>query len=274
MIAFDCGPKPVTIAMDATAKVVNSSPDIVIDGKGLITLDGQGARRILYMNTCDKEQEWTTSHCQDQAHPTLTLQGLTFTRGNSTGQTTDGGGGGAVFVRGGQLTIKDSTFTQNQCDATGPDVGGGALRVLSQYQGRPVSVSNSTFTGNRCSNGGATASIGVSWKITQSTFTDNNATGQGANPAKAGTPGGGNGGAIYLDGRTMTLELVGSTVQNNRANEGGGAIFFVSNDRTGRATIRSSTLSKNPSLGFETKGYPGIFHLGSADPAIIDSSLT
>ncbi|MFV0450815.1 MAG: hypothetical protein ACK5LS_01010 [Propioniciclava sp.] len=260
--------------MKATAKVVNSSPDIVIDGGGLVTLDGQGKHRILYLNTCDKAQKWTTSHCQNQAHPTLTLQGLTFTRGNSTGQMTDGGGGGAVFVRGGQLTVKDSAFTNNQCDPTGPDVAGGAIRVLSQYEGRPVSVSNTTFTGNRCSNGGATASIGVSWKISNSTFTDNNAIGRGANPARSGTPGGGNGGAIYLDGRTMTLELANSTVRNNQANEGGGAIFFVSNDRTGRATIRSSRLSNNPSLRFETKGYPGIFHLGSADPRIIDSTLS
>ena len=36
------------------------------------------------------------------------------------------------------------------------------------------------------------------------------------------------------------------------AREGGGAIFFVSNDRTGTLTIRDSTLRDNPSLGFET----------------------
>jgi len=28
--------------------------------------------RILYMNTCDEAQVWTTSHCQDQDHPRLT----------------------------------------------------------------------------------------------------------------------------------------------------------------------------------------------------------
>jgi hypothetical protein len=46
----------------------------------------------------------------------------------------------------------------------------------------------------------------------------------------------------------------------NHAREGGGAIFFVSNDRTGVLEIRSSTLRKNPSDGFETD--PGIFFLG------------
>jgi hypothetical protein len=48
----------------------------------------------------------------------------------------------------------------------------------------------------------------------------------------------------------------------NHAAEGGGAIFFVSNDRSGVLDIRSSTLRDNPSDGFET--VPGIFFLGRA----------
>ena len=54
VITFDCGPSPVTITMTATAKVFNDRPDVVIDGGGQVTLDGGGARRILYMNTCDQ----------------------------------------------------------------------------------------------------------------------------------------------------------------------------------------------------------------------------
>ena len=46
----------------------------------------------------------------------------------------------------------------------------------------------------------------------------------------------------------------------NHAREGGGAIFFVSNDRTGVLDIRASTLRRNPSDGFENS--PGIFFLG------------
>lgn len=273
VITFDCGPNPVTIPMTATAKVVNTSPVVVIDGGGLVTLDGRDQRRILYQNTCDQAQIWTTPHCQNQDHPKLTLQGISFTRGNATGETIEGGGGGAVFVRGGEVTVIDATFTANRCDPTGPDVGGGALRVLSQFDGRPVIVARSVFAANRCSNGAGTSSIGVSWRILNSTFFDNHAIGNGANPQRPGTPGGGNGGAIYLDGGPMTLELVGSVVRNNVANEGGGAVFFVSNDRTGRAFIRSSELTDNPSLGFETQGFPGIFHLGSGPPVVTDSTL-
>ncbi len=171
------------------------------------------------------------------------------------------------------MQVVDSTFHANRCDATGPDVGGAALRVLSQFDGLPVVVARSWFTDNQCSNGGATSSIGVSWQIYNSTFVGNRAIGNGANPQRGGTPGGGNGGAIYLDGNEMTLELVGSVVRDNVANEGGGAVFFVSNNRTGRTFIRFSDLIGNPSRGFETRGFPGIFHLGSGPPAVTDSVL-
>ena len=40
---------------------------------------------------------------------------------------------------------------------------------------------------------------------------------------------------------------------DNHAHEGGGAIFYVSNDRTGTLAIRWSTLRRNPSDGFETQ---------------------
>ncbi|MCP3420277.1 hypothetical protein [Nocardioides pinisoli] len=268
LIRFDCGPSPVTIAMKRTAKVVNTSARVVLDGGGLVTLSGEDRRRILYMNTCDRAQVWTTSHCNDQAEPLLVLKGMRFVRGNSTGETTDGGGGGAVFVRGGRLRILDSTFADNRCDRTGPDVGGAAVRVLDQYRDRPVVVRRSNFTGGRCSNGSALSSIGVSWRISGSTFTGNRAVGRGANPARPGTPGGGSGGAIYMDGDDIHLTLEDSVMSNNTAREGGGAIFFVSNDRSGTLTIDGSRLIGNTSEGFET--IPGVFFLG-ASRTITDS---
>ena len=186
VITFDCGPDPVTIVMTDTAKVVNTSAVVVLDGGGKVTLSGADQRRILYMNTCDQAQMWTTSHCQDQDQPQLTIQRMTFAHGNSTGDLTEGGGGGAVFVRGGRVKVLDSTFTANQCDPTGPDLGGGALRVLSQSQGLPVIVATSSFVGNTCSNGAAISSIGVSWQIYNSVFTGGSAVGSGANPARGG----------------------------------------------------------------------------------------
>jgi hypothetical protein len=216
VITFDCGPAPVTITMTATAKVRNANQILVLDGGGTVTLSGAGKRRILYQNTCDKAQGWTTSHCQDQATPRLTVQNLVFAQGDSTGQTAEG---------------------------------------------LPVYVVGSTFEKGSCSNGGALSSLGVSWTVLNSVLKDNDAVGRGANPARSGTPGGGSGGAIYNDGDAMALTITGTLIEDNRAEEGGGAVFFVSNNRTGTVTIRNSTLRRNPSAGFETR--PGIFFLGA-----------
>jgi hypothetical protein len=136
-----------------------------------------------------------------------------------------------------------------------------------------VYVVGSTFTGGRCSNGSALSSIGVSWSVYNSTFTDNRAIGHGANPAQSGTPGGGSGGAIYADGNDFTVLVAGSTMTGNHAREGGGAIFFVSNDRTGTLALRDSVLQRNRNDGFQTAGLPGIFFLGARRPTIVDSVL-
>ena len=279
VITFSCGPEPLTIVLKETAKIVNDTgPEIVIDGGGKITLSGEGKRRILYQNTCDEKQKYTTSHCQDQDHPKLVVQNLTFVDGNSTGQDEEGGGGGAILVRGGRVRILNARFFRNQCEPTGPDLGGASVRVLSQSENKPVYVVGSTFGGqegfgNSCSNGAGLSSIGVSYTVINSLFSHNQAIGSGANPAKDGKPGGGSGGAIYNDGNTFTLTLCGDLLEDNSANEGGGAIFFVSNDRSGSLIIKDSILRRNPSKGFETAGYPGIFVLAKGDPDTTGSTL-
>jgi hypothetical protein len=273
VIRFACGPAPMTIAMRRTAKVRNTVARVVLDGGGKVTLSGQGRRRILYEDTCDPHQVWTTSHCQDQATPQLTVEHIGLADGNSTGQTFDGGGGGAIFDRGGRLRIVDATFTDNRCDTVGPDLGGAAVRALSPYRSLPVVVTGSSFTGGVCSNGGALSSIGVSWTLRDDHFTDNHAIGRGANPAAPGTPGGGSGGAIYNDGDVMHLQVAGCAFAHDTAREGGGAIFFVSDDRTGTLSINDSTLIDDPNAGFQTSGLPGIFFLGASRPAITNSTL-
>jgi hypothetical protein len=279
IITFDCGPDPMTITLTETAKIVNDTgPKIVIDGGGKVTLSGGGKVRILYQNTCDQKQKYTTSHCQNQDSPQLTVQNLTFVDGSAKGASTPPEGGGAIFVRGGRFKIVNSRFFNNVCDDTGPDIGGAAVRTLSQFNDQPVYVVKSTFGGkdgfgNVCSNGGGLSSIGVSHTVLNSLFSFNKAIGNGANPAKGGTPGGGSGGAIYNDGNTFTLSLCGTKIEDNHANEGGGAIFFVSNDHTGSLIIKDSVLRRNPSAGFETAGFPGIFVQASGPPQVTNSTL-
>jgi len=271
VITFSCGPKPVTITMTSTAKVVNTSRYVILNGGGKVTLSGAGQRRILYLNACDKLQVWITNHCYDQATPRLTVENIAFTDGNATGKDITGGSGGAIYAQGGQLKVVNSQFTGNRCYPEGPDLGGGAIRALMQYQNRPVYVVNSTFTGGVCSNGGALSSIQVSWIVLDSVLSRNSAIGWGANPAQKGTEGGGSGGAIYNDGDAYTLTVAGSIISDNSAREGGGAIFFVSNNRTGTLRIQHSTLAADPSGVFHN--YPGIFYLGHGQPVLIDAKL-
>ncbi len=250
IITFDCGSEPVTIILQETAKIFNDTgPEIVIDGGGLVTLSGAGRRRILYMNTCDEDQVWTTAECQNQDHPRLTIQNLTFIDANSKNET-EFDGGGAIWARGGRLRIVNSRFFGNQCADVGPDVGGGAVRAFSQFNGEPIYVVNSTFggeegLGNICSNGGGVSSIGVSWSIINSLFSHNQAIGTGGNPAQDGTPGGGSGGAIYNDGNTMTLDLCGTRIEHNEVVQHGSAIFFVTNDHSGDVRIDKSNITNN-----------------------------
>lgn len=277
VITFDCGPNPHTIVLDQTLKVFNDAhPDVVIDGGGLVTLDGDNAHRILYMNTCDPEQNWTTPHCQNQDHPRLTVQNLSFINGNSISET-EYEGGGAIWVRGGRFKVVNCRFFNNRCKETGPDVGGGALRVLDQYNDLPVFVVNSTFGGaegygNSGSNGGALSSIGVSWTVVNSLLSHNVALGNGGNPAQSGTPGGGSGGAIYNDGNLMTLKILGSKISHNQVNAYGSGIFFVTNNRTGNIIIKESIIQNNQG-GSWYPVYPGISMHADTDILVENSTI-
>ncbi|WP_433378379.1 hypothetical protein ACQPZX_11585 [Actinoplanes sp. CA-142083] len=272
VIAFNCGPQPVTITMTATAKVRNTVSQVVLDGGGRVTLDGAGKRRILYMNTCDQAQGSGGGSCIEKTTPKLVVQNMAFKNGNGTGQTADwGGGGGAIFAYGGSFKVINSRFTGNKCDRTGPDVGGGAIRISYQGGDNTVYIVGSTFTGGSCSNGAALSSLHARWMVLNSVLSGNSAVGNGANPARAGTPGGGSGGAIYMDGNDIKLTVDGTIIEKNHAKEGGGAIFFVSNDLSGTLTIRNSKLHSNPSDGFET--FPGVFYRGKGDPVISSSTV-
>ncbi|MGL1900753.1 MAG: hypothetical protein OCC49_01365 [Fibrobacterales bacterium] len=277
VIVFDCGSAPHTIELTEPAKVVNdASPEVIIDGGELITLSGSGTSRILYMNTCDPNQVWTTAHCQNQDHPRLTVQNLAFINGNARNEN-EYDGGGAIWVRGGRLKVVNSQFFNNTAQQLGPDVGGGAIRVLSQFEDKPVYVVNSLFggadsLGNYASNGGALSSIGVSWTIINSFFSHNYGTGNGGNPAQEGTPGGGSGGAIYNDGQTMTLTLCGSEITNNNVIAFGSGIFFVSNDHSGNIVLENSHVHNNTGGSWYT--YPGISMHSDTPVDILNSLLS
>jgi hypothetical protein len=249
VITFSCGPSPVTITMTATATVGTGSHLVVLDGGGKVTLSGGGKTEILSMNA-GWQQQW----------PQLVVQNLAFTDAYSGTQQTSGSsvyGEGAIFDEGGQLKVVNSAFTGDNCFASGPDLGGGAIRAVGMYPASPVYVAGDTFSGNSCSNGGALSGLFAHFDVINCLMTGNKAIGFGANPAQAGTPGGGSGGAIYTDGTGYDLDISGTVMRDNSAREGGGGIFFVVNSGGGTLRIESSTLQDNPSGSFQNA--PGIF---------------
>ena len=283
IITFDCGPDPVTIVLTATAKVFNDKgTKLVIDGGNKVTLSGGGTTRILYMATCDQAQVYPPGpgDCNTNPGVQLVVQNITFVDGSAKGipeGTNNDGGGGAIHAQGGSLKVVNARFFNNVCDDLGSDVGGGAIRKLDYLiapgagPARPVWIVNSTFGGeagfgNSCANGGALSSIGVSWNIINSWFAYNTAVGHGQNAGQ-----GGNGGAIYNDGNEIVLNIESSLIENNQANEGGSAVFFVSNDRSGSVTIADSITRNNPRGTFETPDLPGFYVLASG-PATVNNS--
>lgn len=284
VITFSCGPDPVTIFLTSPAKVFNNTaPKLVIDGGNKVTLSGSGKTRILYMSTCDKAQVYPPGpgDCNTNPGVQLVVQNITFVDGNAKGisDNNNGGGGGAIYAQGGSLKVVNARFFNNVCDDLGSDVGGGAIRKLDYLvaagagPGRPVWIVNSTFggqagLGNSCANGGSLSSIGVSWNILNSLLSENTAVGHGANSGQ-----GGNGGAIYNDGNEIVLNINGSLIENNKANEGGSAVFFVSNNKTGTITITDSVTRNNPRGTFETPNLPGFYVIAKQAAQVVNSQI-
>lgn len=285
VITFDCGSDPVTIVLAQTAKVVNDrGTKLVIDGGGKVTLSGGGKIRILYMATCDKAQVYPPGpgDCNTNPGVELVVQNLTFVDGSAKGipeGMNNGAGGGAIYAQGGSLKVVNCRFFNNVCDDLGSDLGGGAIRKLDYLvapgagPARPVWIVGSTFggaanLGNTCANGGALSSIGVSWNILNSWFSYNSAVGHGANSGQ-----GGNGGAIYNDGNEIVLDVTSSLIENDKANEGGSAVFFVSNNKTGSITIKDSITRNNPRGTFETPDLPGFYVIAKQPAQVVNSQI-
>lgn len=284
IITFNCGSDPVTIVLTQTAKVFNDKgTKLVIDGGNKVTLSGGGKIRILYMATCDKNQVYPpgSGDCNSNPGVQLVVQNITFVDGNasSIADTNNAGGGGAIYAQGGSLKVVHARFFNNICADLGSDVGGGAIRKLDYLPmagagpARPVWIVNSTFGGmdgfgNHCANGGSLSSIGVSWNILNTWISNSNAVGHGANSGQ-----GGNGGGIYNDGNEIVLNVTSSLIENSVANEGGSAVFFVSNNMTGTITIKDSTTRNNPRGTFETPGLPGFYVIASGPANVINSMI-
>jgi predicted outer membrane repeat protein len=307
IITFDCGPGLVTIPVTATLTppttnaYANQTPiNIVIDGADKITLDGQGAVRIM---------SWIHAGSFQKNNDTLTLQHLRLINGKTTPTDAipycapdggisntmcstgyDDGEGGALDMQDGSLRVIDCVFSNNQAALLGPDTGGGAIYMEGDLN--PSYIVGSTFEDNTASNAGA---IGMLWAgafIFNSLFEGNSAVGTGANN---NTPSactcmnngqnqvgsGGNGGAIYKDGGDgATLTICGDEIRSNSANEFGAAIFLTADGSDAKLVIDDSLIEDNPSpisywnwcLGVSTDN-PHVSGSTTCSPSPIDTTF-
>lgn len=260
IVTFNCG-GAATIALTQTL-AVPTDKDTVVDGAGLITLDGQNQVRLFEMNHANYR-------VNDRS---LTLQRLTLTRGRATGtrqypsapppcsQGFYDGSGGAVYVRDGVLRVFDCTFLDNHAAPLGPDVGGGAIYLAGAKRGL---ISGCTFKGNDASNGGAVGVLNSDLDVYNSTFEGNAALGNGANSDDAmkcsvldpvtmqhQVGSGGNGGAICIDGGSDgTKTFCGVRFVGNRggADALGGAVFRTPDAAKQTTVIDRCTFDGNTS---------------------------
>jgi predicted outer membrane repeat protein len=279
IVTFNCGAAPATVALTSTL-VLPDTRQTVIDGGGRITLDGGGRVRLIQL----VHPDFRTSRVG------LSLQHITLANGKAVGTRyvppTPGnascsfgwadGAGGAIYVRDAALHVVDVTFRNNAAETPGPDVGGGAIYATASLD---VAIVGSTFDGNSGANGGAVGLLQTDGRFANNLFSNNKATGTGANfvggaatgcggVAQANQGGsGGNGGAIVIDGAAGGAQNVcGSTFIGNASNEFGGALFRTA-DGTAQPTSFDRSLFQNNSA---RKG--GALYVQNSKPLAITAS--
>jgi uncharacterized repeat protein (TIGR01451 family)/CSLREA domain-containing protein len=180
-----------TITLGSTLPAIVSGSTITIDGGQSITVSGNNAVRVMFVNN----------------GATLHLQYLTVANGNSGGAD----GGGIANVAGGTLTVSHSTFSNNHANSA----GGGIVNFGT------ATITSSTFVGNSVggAGGGIYNNTGTA-TVTNSTFSGNSAEGFGF---------GSGGGINNANGGRLTV--ISSTFSGNSADgdsagfSGGGAII-------------------------------------------------
>jgi hypothetical protein len=229
-----------------------------------ITISGAGAGSTIIQQTNGRDRVIEADEELNGNQP-LVIQNLTIQLGTCTDSGLDcdlGGGGGGILAGGpgDPLTLTNVTMNDNTADSTAEGMDGGAV----YYSGTTFTISSSTFSNNSVSNGAGggvfaedyynpftSSYLPGSLSITNSTFTSNTSTGDGAGldfQAYGGYPG----------------TISGSTFTGNRSTgtaETGGAILaetFDTGAGNSSITISNSRIVGNSAPGGGA-GFSGIF---------------
>lgn len=207
LVTFDCGPN--LIAITVTTRVVNSSETTVVDGGGLVALDGANLRQLFLVlnggsltlrNIVLQNGSFDNGGAAFVAQgATLRLEAVTIRDSEADGSDSDGG---AVQNRG-ALVVDSSTFLRNHADD-----GGGAIN----NNGGSVTIRSSTFISNTALNGGAINNAAGNLAISASLLLSSTAGNQG--------------GGLFATSGSITMTNV--TVARNAAFRGGG--LYAQND--------------------------------------------
>ncbi|MCC9601933.1 dockerin type I domain-containing protein [Stieleria sp. JC731] len=211
---------------------------------------------------------------------TLTVQDSTFVGNVADGPR--GGGAGIMNVGSGSLTVVDSSFENNSAAGAMMGDGGGAILSTvgnvaitgSSYSGNTalgtsgsggailvrtgsLDIEESVFTANQANRAGGAIEIGaVTLQLTDVTLgggtsaEGNSVAGSGASP--------GNGGGLHVT-FDSDVSIVGGTVSNNSAVEGGG----LWNSATGTMSVDGTEITSNIAIGDDADtGGGGVFNNG------------
>jgi len=237
-VTFNTGGQPVTVKLSKPLVATFKAKSVLLDGKGLVTLDGGGKVRIF-------QKEWKTE---------LTVQRLKFQHGRAEKE------GAAIYntMWDGRTTVIDCQFEDCKTTLKGPDIGGGAIRVTGQ---KNLIVSGCNFADCEGSNGGAICTIGCQMTIVGCSFLNCRAFGEGGGADVGPTGHGGIGGAIYVDGVDQNADkkqlYVGDCYfKGNTAGVAAGAIFGYTRPDQKSLSVYYNDVFENNAVD-EIKGVKG-----------------
>lgn len=245
-IQFAC-PAGTVIRLTSHKKFSGKGGVYVLDGGGLVTLDGQGKTRLLYSQPGDRLS--------------LTVKNIILSNGyagsDSKSERAANQGGAIYSGYFNSLSVENAHFLNNRALAERNGYhGGGAIAIDSESTAQ---VSNCTFTGNIAPSGGAINGLRTDLTIRQSVFQGNTSTN--------GTKGGG--GAVYNDGGKITL--IDSLILNNRAVILGGGMFDWANKYKG-AKHSGPTLIENCVFAGNEAKHGGAFWKGGNRLLVMNKS--
>ncbi|MCK9459074.1 MAG: hypothetical protein M0R80_05505 [Proteobacteria bacterium] len=289
VIVFDCGEATIPVT-EVTA--MPNDVDTVLDGGGIITLDGGGATRLLTVDGQWWQETGTTVTVQRITIRSFRAEGSELIptvdpNPNNCSQGYVDGDGGALWFRDVNVRVLDSAFLDNEAADYGPDTGGGAIRLLGTSS---AVIQGCSFLGNRASNGGAIAGLfGGTATFANNLFSGNEATGWGANgndtENETGCPvlengqrqtgSGGNGGAVCFDGGDQAaITFCGDLFEENVAGAMGGAFFRTDNVSPAPFSVDRATFRANSSVyREEAAGGPGVLYLHRQNAEITATSF-